>query len=200
VVLLAGGCSQSSTSERQPELATTAAQAATASADARRDFPPATGPQSSDTHFERPMLPHPTATIAAPPSPRDGARPIESPARSAPTAAPPAPAPPPPVVVTRPAPSPPPPAPAQEKPPAKRLEEIEPPRGPQLSDLTIAALIVKASRASYSGNCACPDNVDRAGRRCGGRSAYSRPGGRSPLCFERDVPVGMIADWRRRNR
>ena len=80
--------------------------------------------------------------------------------------------------------------------PAKRLEEIEPPRGPQLSDLAIAALIVKGRRASYSGNCACPDNVDRAGRRCGGRSAYSRPGGRSPLCFERDVPVEMIAEWR----
>jgi hypothetical protein len=96
------------------------------------------------------------------------------------------------------------PPPTQPQPSAKQqekpLEKAEPPRGSQLTDLAIAALIVKASRASYSGNCACPDNTDRAGRRCGARSAYSRPGGSSPMCYERDVPVGMIAEWRSRNR
>ncbi len=30
------------------------------------------------------------------------------------------------------------------------------------------------------GNCQCPDNHDRAGRRCGKRSAFCRPGGDSP--------------------
>jgi endonuclease YncB( thermonuclease family) len=30
--------------------------------------------------------------------------------------------------------------------------------------------------------CLCPDDVDRAGRRCAGRSAYSRAGGAKPVC------------------
>jgi hypothetical protein len=32
------------------------------------------------------------------------------------------------------------------------------------------------------GACICPDDVDRAGHRCAGRSAYSRPGGAEPVC------------------
>lgn len=39
-------------------------------------------------------------------------------------------------------------------------------------------------------------NVDRAGRRCGKRSAYSRPGGSSPLCYEGDVKKEMIEHYR----
>lgn len=38
-------------------------------------------------------------------------------------------------------------------------------------------------RAPSSGRCDCPYHTDRAGRRCGARSAYSRPGGRSPRCY-----------------
>lgn len=38
-------------------------------------------------------------------------------------------------------------------------------------------------RAPYTGSCDCPYHTDRAGRRCGARSAYSRPGGRSPRCY-----------------
>ncbi|MBM7851465.1 hypothetical protein JOD31_001690 [Methylopila capsulata] len=57
----------------------------------------------------------------------------------------------------------------------------------------IAALIVQESRASYSGSCGCPDDRDRGGRRCGGRSAYSRAGGRSLFCYPEDVPAAMIA-------
>jgi endonuclease YncB( thermonuclease family) len=33
--------------------------------------------------------------------------------------------------------------------------------------------------------CACPDETDRAGHRCGGRSAYLRPGGATPVCAGR---------------
>lgn len=65
----------------------------------------------------------------------------------------------------------------------------------QLTDEAIRLLIVQRSRASYSGSCACPDNYDRAGRRCGGRSAYSRPGGASPLCYPNDVTQAMIAAY-----
>lgn len=56
----------------------------------------------------------------------------------------------------------------------------------------IVQLIIARSINSYSGSCPCPYNVDRGGRRCGGRSAYSKPGGASPICFESDVTEGMI--------
>lgn len=38
-------------------------------------------------------------------------------------------------------------------------------------------------RAAYVGKCDCPYDRMRNGRICGGRSAYSRPGGRSPQCY-----------------
>jgi len=46
---------------------------------------------------------------------------------------------------------------------------------------------IRQSIAAYSGSCPCPYSVDRAGRRCGARSAYSKPGGAAPLCFPADV-------------
>lgn len=60
----------------------------------------------------------------------------------------------------------------------------------------IATILMSRSRAGYSGSCPCPYNTDRAGRRCGGRSAYSRPGGASPLCYRSDVSEQMIARFR----
>ena len=53
-----------------------------------------------------------------------------------------------------------------------------------LTSAAIAAIIVQASRAQYHAGgkpCACPDDATRNDRACGGRSAYSRPGGASPL-------------------
>jgi hypothetical protein len=38
-------------------------------------------------------------------------------------------------------------------------------------------------REAYVGTCDCPYDVKRNGARCGGTSAWSRPGGRSPTCF-----------------
>lgn len=38
-------------------------------------------------------------------------------------------------------------------------------------------------RDPYVGTCDCPYDLMRNGRLCGGRSAYSRPGGRSPSCY-----------------
>ncbi len=46
---------------------------------------------------------------------------------------------------------------------------------------------IRQSIAAYSGSCPCPYSTDRAGRRCGARSAYSRPGGAAPLCYASDV-------------
>jgi hypothetical protein len=57
----------------------------------------------------------------------------------------------------------------------------------KLSDAQIRQRIVQESIDSYPGNCPCPYNTDRAGRRCGKRSAYSRPGGYAPKCFPSDV-------------
>lgn len=67
-----------------------------------------------------------------------------------------------------------------------------------LSDNEIKQMLISRSLASYPGNCPCPHNLDRAGRRCGKRSAYLRPGGASPLCYESDVTPEMVAAFRYR--
>jgi len=64
------------------------------------------------------------------------------------------------------------------------------------SDRQIAIKLVQQSIASYSGNCPCPYSVMRNGRSCGKRSAWSKPGGASPLCYVEDVSKQMIQDWR----
>ena len=69
-----------------------------------------------------------------------------------------------------------------------------------LSDAQVRQAIIQDSIARYQATghpCACRYNPARNGSRCGGRSAYSRPGGASPLCFPQDVSDGMVADWRR---
>ncbi len=68
------------------------------------------------------------------------------------------------------------------------------------TDAAIKQAIIAQSIANYSGSCPCPYSQDRAGRRCGGRSAYSRPGGASPVCFETDVTPKIIADYRKAKR
>jgi hypothetical protein len=70
-----------------------------------------------------------------------------------------------------------------------------------LSASTIAALIVRASRNAYYATghpCACPDDLMRNGRRCGGSSAYIRPGGAHPQCSAADVTAEMITQYRAR--
>lgn len=73
-------------------------------------------------------------------------------------------------------------------------------RPPALSDTAVRQQIITESVAAYHSTghpCACPYNAMRNGRSCGGRSAYSRPGGAAPLCYARDVSAGMVTDWRR---
>jgi hypothetical protein len=69
---------------------------------------------------------------------------------------------------------------------------------PEISDQEIAQQLIANSTARYPGSCPCPYNTDRAGRRCGGRSAYSRPGGYAPLCYENNITALMIQDYRRK--
>jgi len=66
----------------------------------------------------------------------------------------------------------------------------------RLSDNQIKQRIIQESINSYPGNCPCPYNTDRAGRSCGGRSAYSRPGGYSPKCYASDVSAAELRAYR----
>ena len=68
------------------------------------------------------------------------------------------------------------------------------------TDAKIRQEIIKQSIAGYKGSCPCPYSVDRAGRMCGRRSAYSKPGGASPICFQEDVTAKMVVDYRKRTK
>ena len=59
-------------------------------------------------------------------------------------------------------------------------------------DADVRKRIVEQSIEAYPGNCPCPYNQDRAGRRCGKRSAYDRPGGYSPKCYPSDVSEAEV--------
>ena len=66
------------------------------------------------------------------------------------------------------------------------------------ADGDIKNQIIAESIASYPGNCPCPYNLAKNGSHCGKRSAYSRPGGYSPLCYESDVTPEMIEAYKKR--
>lgn len=72
-----------------------------------------------------------------------------------------------------------------------------------LSQAAVVAAIIAASIAYYKmdsgGPCACPNDVDRGGRKCGKRSAHSRSGGYDVTCYPSDVTPEMISSWRVEN-
>lgn len=68
-----------------------------------------------------------------------------------------------------------------------------------ISDNQIKQRIIEESIAAYPGNCPCPFNAMRNGRACGGRSAWSRQGGYSPICYSREVTTEMVKQWRAAN-
>ena len=47
--------------------------------------------------------------------------------------------------------------------------------------------LINESIAKYPGQCPCPYSIMTNGYRCGKRSAYSKPGGYEPLCYESDI-------------
>lgn len=65
------------------------------------------------------------------------------------------------------------------------------------SDDDIRQLMIEQSIAAYPGSCPCPYSAARNGSGCGARSAYSRPGGRSPLCYAKDITSEMVNAYRR---
>jgi len=46
---------------------------------------------------------------------------------------------------------------------------------------------IDESIASYPGSCPCPYSRASNGSKCGKRSAWSKPGGYEPLCYESDI-------------
>ncbi|ELQ3994839.1 hypothetical protein RNP97_002048 [Enterobacter bugandensis] len=68
-----------------------------------------------------------------------------------------------------------------------------------LSDTQVKNEIIAESIADYPGVCACPFNQARNGSSCGRRSAWSKAGGYSPICYQNEVTAEMIKEWRERN-
>lgn len=87
------------------------------------------------------------------------------------------------------------PAPTAAATPAPSQPRQQPARA--VSDQVLIDRLIRQSIARYAGSCPCPYSYDRGGRRCGGRSAWSRPGGAAPLCYPRDVTPSILARARR---
>lgn len=68
----------------------------------------------------------------------------------------------------------------------------------QLSVAAVKRILIARSLSGYRGNCPCPYNRTARGSKCGGRSAWSRPGGEEPLCYPTDITAGMVADYQAR--
>lgn len=65
-----------------------------------------------------------------------------------------------------------------------------------VSDAQVKQAIIDESIAAYPGTCACPFNSARNGIACGGRSAWSKAGGYSPICYKKEVTKEMVKQWR----
>lgn len=88
--------------------------------------------------------------------------------------------------------------PKRDTPESAESSREDPIEVPRISDSVIVQRIIADSIAGYSGSCPCPESRDRAGRRCGRRSAYSKPGGAAPICYSGDVSRAMIDAFRSR--
>ena len=60
--------------------------------------------------------------------------------------------------------------------------------------------MIKDSISKYNGKCACPYQLMSNGRKCGKRSAYSKPGGYSPLCYPKDISDDLINSVKRKKQ
>ncbi len=70
---------------------------------------------------------------------------------------------------------------------------------PSSADLVDARKeIIAISLARYPGPCPCPYNVMRNNRRCGGNSAWSKPGGLDPICYDSDITTSDLDNYFRR--
>lgn len=90
------------------------------------------------------------------------------------------------------------PKPKEIEPPKPRKRQVAVPTSREKQ--TARNEIIRQSIRAYSGSCPCPYNRDRAGRQCGGRSAWSRPGGYSPICYDSDVSEARLNTYFARKR
>lgn len=60
---------------------------------------------------------------------------------------------------------------------------------------TLKQQMIEESISRYPGPCPCPYFRDSRNYRCGGRSAWSKPGGYSPLCFPTDISADMVREF-----
>lgn len=59
----------------------------------------------------------------------------------------------------------------------------------------IKQAVIQQSIARYPGHCPCPYNLASNGSKCGKRSAWSKPGGYTPICYPNEVTPGMMKQW-----
>jgi hypothetical protein len=84
---------------------------------------------------------------------------------------------------------------------AKKAPDLDSTQTAIVSAAAIAAVLVEESRKAYYATgrpCACPEDLMRNGRPCGGNSAHSRPGGARPYCYPSDVPLRLIQSYQDR--
>ncbi len=65
------------------------------------------------------------------------------------------------------------------------------------ADMAARRALIARSQENYAGVCACPYNVDKAGRACGSKSSYSRYGTAKVMCFGEDVPAEAVEEYKR---
>src|SRR6516164_5046476 len=70
----------------------------------------------------------------------------------------------------------------------------------EMTDAEIRQAIIRQSIISFKGSCPCPYSVDRDGKMCGHKSAYSQHGGASPICYEKGVTQQMVEEYRKKMR
>ena len=68
-----------------------------------------------------------------------------------------------------------------------------------LTDGQIKEQIIMLSISAYSGRCACPYNKAKNGSKCGKRSAWSKAGGYTPICYQEEITDKMVKSFRERN-
>jgi len=69
----------------------------------------------------------------------------------------------------------------------------------QPSDEEIKEILINQSISGYLAtghSCPCPNLQDKTGKSCGAKSAWSKPGGKLPLCYPSDVTPEMIMQYR----
>ena len=69
-----------------------------------------------------------------------------------------------------------------------------------LTDDQVKQRIIDDAIASYPGTCACPFNTARNGSACGRRSAWSKAGGYSPVCYKKEISKERVKEWRQQNQ